>query len=330
MPFTTRSIAANTKSVLLAFSLISLAACAATGPITSDAQPGSAGATGNGDVLALLPGQYDNHAQVWQASQSKAALPPVHVRQRIVASKGMDHTWDWQLTMTGADGKPLVAHWRYHLRSLPDGQLMMTPSRALPAKASTTDPQWAELTPCAMQGRATGGRLQLAASKDACSAIIAGLGSAAALLPLALNFDGKKLITKTYSDLARGNDAYQEARPVHWYRGWAAINGAGPDAKADSKDWHMQRDLRIGNQGQDVAIRWRDGNPSGYSLRLETLHYLKRDMQVLRLSLVRDQDDSTVAYAWADPGAEHIGLNLGWVQAGLTRGPSGQTGDRNP
>src|SRR5690606_10074362 len=140
--------------------------------------------------------------------------------------------------------------------------------------------QWAELAPCAMEGAAIDGRLQLAADQQACSAVLNGLGGSAALVPLILDFDGRQLIIKTYSDIARGAEARQIGQRVQQYRGWAAINGAGPDAEADSKDWHMQRDLKIGNQGQGVAIRWRDGSASGYSLQLERLHYQKRDMQV--------------------------------------------------
>lgn len=312
------------KNILLVIALSSLAACAAIGTSTPGSQTPQA-STAGGNLWQQLPGEYDNHAQVWQAEQAKLALAPVHVRQHILAVPDRSDAWDWQLSMSGADGKPLVAHWRYQLRRLADGTLMLTPYRRLPASKDKATQSWAELAPCAMRGGQSAGRLQLAADKDACSAVIAGLGSAAALLPLNLEFDGKALITKTYSDLARGNQARQIARRVRWYDGWVAINGAGPDAAADSKDWHMQRDLKIGNQGHGVPILWRDGNPSGYSLKLETLDYRKRDMQVLRLSLVRDQDGDTVAYAWADPDAHHIGLNLGWMQTGLSSGQGGDT-----
>lgn len=307
------------KSILLAIVIVSLGACSVIG--TNTAPPRAA--AGDASLWQQLPGEYDNHAQVWQADQAKAALTPVQVRQRITAVHGQAIAWEWHLSMAGQDGKEMVANWRYTLRTLADGSLMLTPARALPAPPGDKTTAWAALAPCAMQGGVNDGHLRLAANKDACSAIIAGLGTEAALLPLILDFDGKQLITQTYADIARGDDARQVANRVYWYQGWAAINGAGPDAVADSKDWHMQRDLRIGNQGQGVPIQWRDGKPSGYSLKLETLDYRKRDMQVLRLSLIRDQDASTVAYAWADPDAAHIGLNLGWVQIGLSSGQGG-------
>jgi hypothetical protein len=40
---------------------------------------------------------------------------------------------------------------------------------------------------------------------------------------------------------------------------------------------------------------------------------------VLKLSVVGDADGSTLAYAWANPEATRIGINLGWVQVGLER-----------
>lgn len=307
------------KSILLVIALLSLGACAVLGTNKAPSQ----GIVGDATLLQQLPGEYDNHAQVWQAEQAKVVLLPVQIRQHITAVKGQAGAWDWRLSMASGDGEPIVANWRYTLRTLASGSLMLTPARALPLASGEKTAAWAELAPCAMQGDSTDGHMRLAANKDACSAIIAGLGANAALLPLILDFDGKHLNIQTYADMARGSNAEQSAQRVHWYQGWVAINGAGPDAVVDSKDWHMQRNLRIGNQGQDVQIQWRDGNPSGYSLRLESLDYRKRDMQVLRLSLIRDQDGDAVAYAWGDPGAEHIGLNLGWVQIGLSSGQGG-------
>jgi hypothetical protein len=38
---------------------------------------------------------------------------------------------------------------------------------------------------------------------------------------------------------------------------------------------------------------------------------------VLKLSVVGDADGATLAYAWANPEATRIGINLGWVQVGL-------------
>jgi hypothetical protein len=300
------------KHTLIA--ILALAACGCAAMKTGSTAP----AASAGDPLAQLPGDYDNHAQVWQAVQDQAALVPAHVHQRIVAVPKTDDQWDWTLRMDRSKGQPLEATWRYVLRHLDDGRLLLTPQRALPAAQGSTDAQWATLAPCAMSGQEKDGVLQLAADVAACSAILPGLGGEGALLPLRLRVDGSVIDVATFADQARGAQAIERAARVRWFDGWTAINGAGPNAQADSKDWHLHRDLHLHDQGGTAAILWRDGKPSGYSLKLEQLDYRERGTEVLKLSLIRDSDGGTVAYAWANPAATQIGLNLGWLQTGLT------------
>jgi hypothetical protein len=95
------------------------------------------------------------------------------------------------------------------------------------------------------------------------------------------------------------------------------LNGAGPDAAADSNDWHMDRKVRIGSEGGRYPLAFRDGNPSGYSLLLERLTYREGNVPVLKLSVIDDRNNRTLAYAWANPEATRIGISLGWVQVGL-------------
>ncbi len=146
-----------------------------------------------------------------------------------------------------------------------------------------------------------------------------GIGAEAALLPLAIERDGEWLRVRLYADQARGGDAREDLRLVRWFTGWAAINGGGPKADAASRDWHMDRALRIGTEGGRYPLKWRDGNASGYSLVLERLTYREGNVPVLKLSIVGDADGGTLAYAWANPEATRIGINLGWVQVGLER-----------
>lgn len=305
------------KRIALVATALALSACASVGPPMPQPAPLSDTASPR-QLLAHWPGDYDNHGQVWQARQAHTAIVPVHVRHHIEAVAGADNAWIWHLSMPLPDGGEQQATWRYVARTLADGRLRLTPSWQLSNSGDEDEPRWAELAPCALEGGASHGRLQLRANQTACSAIIAGLGGHAALMPLFLGFDGNTLIAKTYSDIARGPEAREIAQRVRWYQAWVAINGAGPQATSTDTDWHMQRDLRIGNQGQSVPIKWRDGMPSGYALKLETLTYRERDLRVLQLSLVR-ADGQIVAYVWADPDSRHIGLNLAWVQAGLAQ-----------
>jgi CpeT protein len=68
----------------------------------------------------------------------------------------------------------------------------------------------------------------------------------------------------------------------------------------------------------------REGTPTG--LELELTRVAGGGADALQLSLIRHTPDgvTTEGIAWADPGSEHIGLDLGWFKAGLA------TADRAP
>jgi hypothetical protein len=275
-------------------------------------------------LTSVLAGEYDNHEQVKQASTG-IAVP--HLRQTLRAVSG-DGWWLWELRIVGnAAATPTV--WLYRLSSDSRGSVTLTPFRAVDPAATTaltaTDhrfdyvaAQWAQLAPCTMSGEWKGAQFFAAASVAACSSLLPGLGESAALLPLSLSLAGEMLDSTTFSDQARGADARIDARRVRWFGGWAAINGGGPRAKADSSDWHTRSDLRLSSEGGAVPVRWRDGAASGYSLELERKTYVERKLSVLQLNVIEDASGSVVDYVWASPDSAVIGLNMGWLQVGLT------------
>lgn len=281
----------------------------------------AAAATAPGTDATLwgrLAGTWDNHAQVWAAAQDGQGAVLEHLRQEIRRTDTRAPAWDWTLErVSGTGPETLSGHWRYTLACRSEADCTLLPARPL-ADAAGDASEWARMVPCALHGGLREGRLQLQANEAACGAMLTGLGAAAVLLPLRVGFDGEVLTVQTWSDLARGARAQQEARQVHWYSGWAAISGAGPEARADDADWHTTRTLHVGDQGRAVPIPWRDGTDSSWQLRLETLDYRQRGVRLLRLSLLRE-DGESLAYAWADPGARNIGINLGWLQVGLER-----------
>lgn len=147
--------------------------------------------------------------------------------------------------------------------------------------------------------------------------MLPGIGATAALLPLRFRLDGDKLRVVTVADQARGADAATVSQRVRWFGGWDAINGAGPKAQPENNDWHLKRDLRLHSEGGRIALQWRDGAPSGYTLELARLTYRESNTEVLRLAVIEDATGKTLSYVWADPDARRIGLNLGWLQVGL-------------
>jgi hypothetical protein len=184
--------------------------------------------------------------------------------------------------------------------------------------------QWAELTPCALSGEWKSTQFNASADVTACSALLPGLGASASLLPLRFTLDADMLRAGTFADQARGAGAGIDARRLRWFSGWAAINGGGPKAQAANQDWHQQNDLRLSSEGGRVPLRWRDGAASGYSLELVRTTYAGRKLSVLQLNVIDDASGQTIDYAWTNPEAQAIGVNLGWLQVGFTQAAAAQ------
>ncbi len=263
---------------------------------------------------AWFDGEYDNHEQV--ARGNAALVPRVHFEITPLHKTGW---YAWKVDLSGSSA--LTTTWVMRSLKSVDGSLQLTPYRALAGTAALGkdfDPgQWVALDACALRGAATASGLNVRADLTACITLAPGIGAAAALLPLSIEHDGDALSVRLYADQARGPEARVEARRVRWYSGWAAINGAGPDARPESTDWHMNRDLRIGNEGGRAALHWRDGQNAGYSLELERATYRDGNVPVVKLSVIEDSSGRAIAYAWANPEATRIGINLGWLQVGL-------------
>jgi hypothetical protein len=288
--------------------LLSLAAC----QTLQRAAPAKARA--GADVV--FAGEYDNHEQVWSARAANAPAPAPHVVITLEATPKAE----WSLWHIHYDATPpLDATWALQRIDAGNGAATWLPHRAIVATAGMGDAfdakQWTPLDACALRGNL----VRAASDATACAAIVPGIGPDAALLPLSIEREGEWLHLRLFADQARGADVREDARKVATYAGWAAINGSGPQGAGNGNDWHMNKTIRLGSEGGSAALAWRDGKPSGYSLGLERLTYREGNVPVLKLSVIDDATGAAVAYAWANPEATRIGINLGWVQVGLDR-----------
>jgi hypothetical protein len=271
------------------------------------------GATRAASAPMATAGTFDNHEQ---ASRERAGIaPPPHVVLTIEPATPAG----WTIWRIHADQNPAQdALWA--MRAAGNSLVPHRTLTALPALGAAFDPkQWAPLDACALRGVVTAAGFKLAADAATCATLVAGIGAQAPLLPLAAEREGEWLHLRLYVDQARGADARADLRKVAIFSGWAAINGAGPAATADSADWHMDRTIRIGSEGDRVPLLWRDGSASGYALGLERITYREGNVPALKLSVIDERNGGTLAYAWTNPQATRIGINLGWVQVGLQR-----------
>ncbi len=267
-------------------------------------------ATTSASATSLLVGGFDNHVQV-----AKSGAP--HWRY-VIRPTG---TADWLAWTVQLDSqRPLQLVLGMHVEHAADGSLTLTPFRSGDPAAATDkdfDPKrWNELPACTLRGREDAGVLTMSADRARCATLAPAMGELAGLLPMNIVATGNAMQVRSYSDQALAADYRSDAHRVRWFGGWAAINGAGPEAKADSRDWHMHRDLRIGSEGGRVDVNFRDGQASGYSLLLETLIVQDGELPLLKLSVV-DRAGQVIAYVWSDPDSKRIGINLGWIQVGL-------------
>ena len=117
-----------------------------------------------------------------------------------------------------------------------------------------------------------------------------------------------------------GRDEPHVNRKVHYFDGWAAIRRGSfqPDA-AQPEEMLLVPGLRLHNEGHVVPLVTESGDETGYALELARLTYQNTRVAVLKLGVLEAATGETVAYSWADPGAVRIGINLGWMQAGLTQ-----------
>jgi hypothetical protein len=106
------------------------------------------------------------------------------------------------------------------------------------------------------------------------------------------------------------------ARPVSC---WAAIpkDTKKPDG---SDDWYFVNDLKMHDQGGRVSAGGGDTGAKPIVLRMRNVIWstgTNRPSIVLYVH-TPDAPDKAVSYAWADPDAKRLGINLRWMQASCT------------
>lgn len=98
---------------------------------------------------------------------------------------------------------------------------------------------------------------------------------------------------------------------------WASVKRE--KAKADgSEDWSFQPGIHIQDQGGRARVGG-EGAPQAV-IRMRNVVWPSgpnRPSLVLYIH-TPDQPDRAVSYAWADPNAARVGINLRWIQASCT------------
>ena len=84
-------------------------------------------------------------------------------------------------------------------------------------------------------------------------------------------------------------------------------------------DWTFKRGLEIYDQGGMVWLPTDESEPKQVGIKMRNVTWPSgSNRPSLVLYAYRPGEDRAVSYAWADPSAERIGINLRWMQASCT------------
>ena len=87
-------------------------------------------------------------------------------------------------------------------------------------------------------------------------------------------------------------------------------------------DWTFKRGLEIYDQGGMVWLTTDESEPQQVGIKMRNVTWpYGSNRPSLVLYAYRPGEDRAVSYAWADPSAERIGINLRWIQASCTLTP---------
>ena len=115
----------------------------------------------------------------------------------------------------------------------------------------------------------------------------------------------------------------RRARP---FQCWVAVlNGAAHGDSGEGAapaDWDFRRGVFIHDQGGRAQIITQEDEARTVELRLRDVRWPGDSRRPsLTLYVHEDGSDRAVSYAWAEGGADRIGINLRWMQASCTHTP---------
>ena len=231
-------------------------------------------------LTALLAGEYNSNEQVWQQDLDGAAEG---VRRHWRFQKDGDDRLD--LAIGQGQAAPDAPGWSFAFATERQGWIAQV------SGASQCRYAWRS-TPVGFTGEA--------------------LDGGCAGLP------GRISVDPAWLEAVWPDGEAERARRVRHYRGWVALKRSHLDAEAADDDYVFVREVDWHDEGFLLPVL-DDGRPTGYAVELARLTYQNTRTSILKLGVIELATGDTLSYAWAEPGADRIGINLRWIQAGLTR-----------
>jgi CpeT/CpcT family (DUF1001) len=293
--------------------------------------------------IAWFGGEWNNHEQVWQQKVESAKLPggkpddPIahthHIFAPVAAPKIGAHTYYVQQSLD-ADMSKAYRQRLYRITadaasnavkleifSFPDEKAFFN-AHLKPELFTALETSMLRAVPgCEVYWRFQPQAKEFIGTMipNACSFVSQRLGKRIIITDTLKLSESEIWINDQARDEQGGHvfgsktDTPVKNRRVRYFTGWAF--GKEP---ATGRALQGKRDVMIHNEGHTVPLMWDDGSASPYQIELAQLTYQNTSVPILKLSLVDKSSNKTVAYTWANTDASRIGLNLGWIQFGLT------------
>jgi len=122
-----------------------------------------------------------------------------------------------------------------------------------------------------------------------------------------------KLDTKFF-----GRSSGIAARKARRFSGWFVVDESERDGKTAERDAVFVRGLGLHNEGDRNELILPSGKSLGIEVELAQLTYQNTGAAILKLALYRKGESRAFTYAWTSTDADRIGINLRWLQVGLT------------
>lgn len=110
----------------------------------------------------------------------------------------------------------------------------------------------------------------------------------------------------------KGNE-HHKLRKCTFYKGWIAYKEEG----SDKYTW--QSDLLWHDQGKRIRVLDENNQSTKFEFELSELTHVQTKIPVLVFKLFEDGNDEAIDYVWTNPNTERVGINLRWIQSGITR-----------
>lgn len=297
-------------------------------------------------MVAWFDGRFDNHLQVWQARGANTADDLIHehihsIFARVDLPAFGEHVFYVKQYMDN-DPKKTYRQRLYTFEIAPDRTSIVLEIFAFLDDAAYMDAhlspdKLADLTPakmrptpgCEVYWRRNGDHFLGNTVEGACR-IKSRRSGKTMIISDNLYLDDDEIWIHDRAVDEQGNLIFghkgnvpHKLRRARVFTGWASTRKTdAPEGASGGDAWNFVGDLTVHDQGDRIALVTKDGQELGYSIELAQLVYARTKVPILKLAVYeKGSDKKSLAYTWANPEAERIGVNLGKIQVGLTLKP---------